>query len=228
MLTRCGSVLLKLLPPLAFVLFLFALPRAYAPFIGAGAPSSAATFTHGVLSVAIPYHGARPGSGRLVAEIVDPEEHVLGRAERPVEIAEGDGSWQQSITPAKPIAFEDLVWQRVRYRFEYSDKAIPPITGVESISSILRRPVVRILGQTEFLAGSDAAVRILVSDAGNQDAALTGTVRAELLIPQQGSSLALLRAPQPPRYGRGSVSPSGRARRQIRYPLHRRHAHRFH
>ena len=40
------------------------------------------------VSVAIPYHGARRGSGRLIFEIVDPEEHVLGRAERPAEIAQ--------------------------------------------------------------------------------------------------------------------------------------------
>ncbi len=99
------------------------------------------------------------------------------------------GAWQQSIVPAKPIAFEDLVWQRVRYRFEYGDKEIPTIAGVESISRILRRPVVRLIGQTEYLAGSDAAIRVLVSDAGNEDAALTGTVRAELLIPQQRARL---------------------------------------
>ena len=184
---RGGSVLLKLLLPLSFVLLLIALAGAYAPFTQAGAPSPAATFRHGVLLVAIPYHGARPGSGKLVTEIVDPEDHVLGRTERPVEIAQSDGAWQQSIAPAKPIAFEDLVWQRVRYRFEYGDKEIPAIAGVESISRILRRPVVRMIGQTEFLAGSDAAIRVLVSDAGNDDAALTGTVRAELLIPQQSA-----------------------------------------
>jgi A-macroglobulin TED domain/Alpha-2-macroglobulin family/Carboxypeptidase regulatory-like domain/MG2 domain/A-macroglobulin receptor binding domain/Alpha-2-macroglobulin bait region domain len=182
---RGGSVLLKLLLPFSLVLLLIALAGAYAPFTAAGPPSPAATFTHGVLLVAIPYHGARPGSGKLIAEIVDPEEHVLGRAERPVEIAKSDGAWQQSIAPAKPIAFEDLVWQRVRYRFEYGEKEIPAITGVESISRILRRPVVHLIGQTEYLAGSDAAIRVLVSDAGNEDNALTGTVRAELLIPQQ-------------------------------------------
>jgi A-macroglobulin TED domain/Alpha-2-macroglobulin family/Carboxypeptidase regulatory-like domain/MG2 domain/A-macroglobulin receptor binding domain/Alpha-2-macroglobulin bait region domain len=182
---RGGSVLLKFLLPLSLVLLLIALAGAYAPFIEAGAPSPAATFTHGVLLVAVPYHGARPGSGKLITEIVDPEEQVIGRAERPVEIAKSDGTWQQSIAPTKPIAFEDLVWQRVRYRFEYGDKEIPAITGVESISRILRRPVVHVIGQTEYLAGSDAAIRVLVSDAGNEDAALTGTVRAELLIPQQ-------------------------------------------
>ena len=187
--TRCGRVPFQRLLALSLVLLLLAIAGAYAPFTEAGVPSPAATFTHGVLSVAIPYHGARPGSGKLVAELVDPEEHVLGRTERRFEIAQGDGSWQQSIAPVKPIAFEDLVWQRVRYRFEYGDKSIPAITGVEAISRILRRPVVRILGQTEFLAGSQAAIRILVSDAGNEDAALTGTVRAELLIPQQQARL---------------------------------------
>ncbi len=185
MLTRGRSVLPKLLLPLFFVLLLIAIAGAYAPSTPAGASSAAAMFRHGVLSVAIPYHGARPGSGKLIAEIVDPEENVLGRVERPVSIAKSDGTWQESIAPAKPIAFEDLVWQRLRYRFEYSDQAIPPVSGVESIARILRRPVVRILGQTEYLAGSDAAIRVLVSDAGDEDAGLTGGVRAELLIPHQ-------------------------------------------
>ena len=62
---RGGSVLLKLLLPLSFVLLLIALAGAYAPFTEAGAPSPSATFTHGVLLVAIPYHGARPGSAML-------------------------------------------------------------------------------------------------------------------------------------------------------------------
>src|SRR3984885_5190080 len=184
MLTRSRGFLRQRLLPLSFLLLLVVLAALYASFTEAAAPSSA-TFTHGVLSVAIPYHGARPGSGRLIAEIVDPEEDILGRIERPVNITKNDGAWQESIAPAKRIAFEDLVWQRVRYRFEYSDKAIPAITGVESISRILRRPVVRMLGQTEYLAGSDAAIRLLVSDAGNDDSALTGAIHAELLIPHE-------------------------------------------
>ena len=80
--TRGGSVLLKLLLPLSFIMSIIALAGADAPFSEAGAPSPSASYTHGVLLVAIPYHGARPGSGKLITEIVDPEEHVLGRAER--------------------------------------------------------------------------------------------------------------------------------------------------
>src|ERR1700683_3169134 len=104
MLTRGRSVLLKLLLPLSFGLLLIAIAAAYAPLTGAGASAAAAIFRHGVLSVAIPYHGARPGSGKLIAEIVDPEGHVLGRVERPGAIAKSDGTWQQSIAPTKSIA----------------------------------------------------------------------------------------------------------------------------
>ena len=100
------------------------------------------------LHVTIPYHSAQAGSGRLVAEILDPEDHVLGRAERTVEIAKGDGSWQQVIAPAKPIPYEEIIWQRTRYRFEYDGNDLPAIEEIESVSEILRRPVVHILGQT--------------------------------------------------------------------------------
>ncbi len=102
--TRGGSVLLKFFLPLSFVLLLIALAGTYAPFKAAGAPSPAARFTHGVLLVAIPYHGEHPGSGKLITEILDPEEHILGRTEQQVEIAKSDGTWQQSIAHAKPIA----------------------------------------------------------------------------------------------------------------------------
>jgi uncharacterized protein YfaS (alpha-2-macroglobulin family) len=145
----------------------------------------AATYTRGSLSITIPYHSARSGRGRLVAEIIDPEDHVLGRAERTADIGTGDSTWQQVIKPEKPIPFEDIVWQRLRYRFEYAANQTPAIEGVESISRILRRPVVHILGQTEYLAGSHAAIRVIVSDANNNDAAAPGTIRIELLIPDK-------------------------------------------
>src|SRR5271154_7166679 len=78
----------------------------------------AATYSHGNLSVTIPYHSTQAGSGRLVVEILDPEDHILGRAVHAVQIAQGDGSWQQVIVPEKAIPYEDIVWQRLRYRFE--------------------------------------------------------------------------------------------------------------
>ena len=151
----------------------------------------AATYTHGNLSVTIPYHSIRSGSGRLVAEIIDPEDHVIGRVEHTADIGTGDSSWQQVIKPEKPIPFEDIVWQRLRYRFEYADgeahNQAAAIEGIESISQILRRPVVHIIGQTEYLAGSHAAIRIIVSDANNNDVAEPGTIRVELLVPNKSA-----------------------------------------
>ena len=144
----------------------------------------AAIYSHRGLSFTIPYQSTHAGSGRLTTEILDPEDHILARVERAVTIAKGDGSWQQVITPEQPIPFDDIIWQCMRYRFEYNDSTLPAIEGIESISQILRRPVVHILGQTQYLAGSEAAIRVIVSDA-NSDIAEIGTLRIELLIPNQ-------------------------------------------
>ena len=174
---------LSFLLPLTLVL----LAALAIPFlIDARAQQPTATYTHGNLSVTLPYHSTRAGSGKLTAQILDPEDHILGQVERTVDIAKGDGAWQQVITPGKAISFEDIVWQRVRYRFEYNDgDNLPPIEGIEPISKILRRPVVRILGETRYLAGSQAAVRVIVSDATNNDVSETGTIDIELLLPDE-------------------------------------------
>jgi uncharacterized protein YfaS (alpha-2-macroglobulin family) len=177
-----------------------------------------ATYTRGTLSVTIPYRSTRTASGKLIAEILDPEDHVLGHSERNLDIDKGDGSWQQSITPDQPIAFEDIIWQRIRYRFEYADGALPAIEGIESISQILRRPIVRILGQSEYLAGSQAAIRIVVSDASQSDdapsAIRTGTVRVELIVPTQSAEPT--QKPRPLFSGR--LNRRGTLEAQFRFP----------
>jgi len=167
----------------------------------------AATYSHRGLSVTIPYQSTNAGSGRLITEILDPEDHILGRVERAVDIAKGDGSWQQVITPEKLIPFDDIIWQRMRYRFEYNDSTFPAIEGIESISQILRHPVVHILGQTQYLAGSEAAIRVIVSDA-NSDIAETGMLHIELLIPNQ--------SPRPLFSGR--LNRRGTVEAQFRFP----------
>jgi hypothetical protein len=145
-----------------------------------------AAYARGILAVTIPYHAEQAGSGKLTVEILDPEEHTLGRTEAEVQIAKGDGVWQRTIRPEQPIPFDEIVWQRVRYRFVSNGDRITPVTieGVESISQILRRPVVRILGQKEYLAGSRAAIRVLVSDSQSNQAQ-AGSLRIDLLIPNQ-------------------------------------------
>lgn len=195
---------LSLLLPFALVL---AVTAGILSFARARTPQLAATYSHGGLSVTIPYQSTHTGAGRLVAEILDPEDHILGRAERTVEIAKGDGSWREVITPQKPIPFDDIVWQRMHYRFEYNDGTLPAIEGIESISQILRRPVVHILGQTQYLAGSEAAIRVIVSEA-NSDIAETGTLRMELLIPKQSPRLLFS----------GRLNRRGTVEAQFRFP----------
>jgi hypothetical protein len=52
------------------------------------------------------------------------------------------------------------------------------------MSEILRRPVVRIIGDTRYLAGSQAEVRVIVSDANNNDISEPGTIHIDLLRPK--------------------------------------------
>jgi len=135
----------------------------------------AATYAHGSLALTIPYHADHPGPGTLTTEILDPEDHVVAASERTIETKQGDGIWQQSIPTNLP--YEDLIWQRIHYRFVAKDR--DPIEATEAISGILRRPVVHLLGQTEYLSNSNAVLRLVVSD-GVTNAPQTGTLHIDL------------------------------------------------
>ncbi len=189
---------------------------AFAALLALGALSSlvqpqalqlAATYRHGNLLVTIPYNSPEEGSGKLTVEILDPEDKSLGRVERTVEIRKGSGSWQQTIAPAEPIPFEDILWQRIRYRFEYDNAKLPAIEGIESISQIIRRPVVRVFGEKDYIAGSQAAIRVIVSEA-NSNAAQTGTLHIALLVPK-GEPLPLFS---------GSLNRRGTVEAGFRFP----------
>jgi hypothetical protein len=151
----------------------------------AGGPVSSlvATYAHGVLHVTIPYRGAETGSGRLTVEVLDPEDDVLGRAQRDLQVNASAGRWKEEIRLEKPLSLEDLVWHRLRYRFEYDDRKMGALEGQESISQILRRAVMHILAQQSYFAGGQAAVRVIVTDSDNQPIAGRGSVQIELLEP---------------------------------------------
>ncbi|HEV2964795.1 MAG TPA: MG2 domain-containing protein [Candidatus Angelobacter sp.] len=154
-------------------------------FYPASSDTTGATYSHGVLHVAIPYKAAHAGTGQLMVEVLDPEDHVLGRAQRSLDVTEGKGRWQEEIKLDKPLPTEDVVWDRVRYRFEYSDGKDAALEGTESISQILRTPVVHILGQQSYLTGGLAAVRVVVTDSKNEIIAGPGSVRIQLVSSDQ-------------------------------------------
>src|SRR5229473_4450425 len=137
------------------------------PFQTADGKTAVVTYSRGVLHVSIPYHAVHAGDGKLTVEVLDPEDKVLGRAETQIAVGEGYGRWQEEVRLDKPLSVDDLVWHRVRYRYAYDDQKAAALEGTESISQILRTPVVHILGQQAYLSGGPAAVRVIVTDSKN-------------------------------------------------------------
>lgn len=155
----------------------FRLPRVEA----AGKPS--VTLAGTKLLVAIPYQLQRAGSGRLQMELLDPEDHLLGHAEETVIAEDGKGRWRAELQLEKPLPVEDLVWQRLRYRFSFAGEKSRAIDEIASVSEILRRPVLHLFAQSSYLAGSQAAVRLIVTDTDNEPIAGAGDVHVELVQP---------------------------------------------
>src|ERR1035441_8127703 len=168
----------------------------------------AATYTSGTLRVTIPFHRLQAGAGELAVEVLDPEDAVLGRAQRPVDVAAESGSWREEIPLAKALSVDDLVWHRLRYRFVYAGRKDAAAQGTESISEILRTPVVHILGQQSYLTGGAAAVRVIVTDSKNEAIAGPGTARIELLAPSQSPRVLFT----------GPLNRRGTTEAQFRFP----------
>ncbi len=165
----------------------FAAFTAFTCLCGAGADGESlrAIYSHRELSLVIPYHGSHAGAGTLAVELLDPEDRVLGRAEREARISDGDGRWRILLPVAKSIAYDDLVWERVRYRFTYGDEKVAALEETRSVGEILRRPVVRVVGQNTYLSGGEAAIRVLVTDSDNRPIPGDSSVHVELLVPKE-------------------------------------------
>jgi uncharacterized protein YfaS (alpha-2-macroglobulin family) len=152
--------------------------------------SPVATYSHGILHVTIPHASA---TGQLTVDILDPEDHAIGTYTRQVA---GDAAWTADIKLTTPVALDDLVWHRLRYR-------CGAVSGTESISQILRTPVLRMLGQQSYFSGGQAAVRVIVTDSKNEPVAGRSTLRIELAgqslfngpLNQRGTTEAQLRFP---------------------------------
>src|ERR1700680_2894334 len=107
--------------------------------------SVTATYTRGILHASIPYAASRTGAGQLTVEVLDPEGQTLASIEQAVEIAVTRGTWQEDLKLTKALATEELVWDRLLYQFVYDGEKQPAIKGIDSISQVLRMPVMHIL-----------------------------------------------------------------------------------
>jgi hypothetical protein len=178
------------------------------PSQAAKANTAVVTYTRGIVNVTIPYHSAHPGDGKLTVEVLDPEDKVLGRAQTQVSMREGDGRWQEKFRLDKSLGVDDLVWHRLRYRYEYNDQKTAALAGTESISQILRTPVVHILGQQSYLSGALAAVRVIVTDSKNEVIPGEGTVLINLAVGDQKPRILFL----------GRLNRRGTTEAQFRFP----------
>ncbi len=138
-----------------------------------------ATYSRGTLNVSVPFAAPANGAGQVSMELLGADDEVLAQSSVPAQVVQGKGVWQQSLRLAKPLPIEDLVWQRLRYRFTYSNSK-ETVEGSESISEILRMPVLRIMGQQSYLSGGAAAVRVIVMDSKNEPINGASTARIEL------------------------------------------------
>ncbi len=144
-----------------------------------------AIYSHADLQVTIPFKAPRAGRGQLTVEVLNPEDEVLGHSKQAVSAREGSGVWQAKLKLATTVGVDDLVWHRLRYRFAYIDQREPVLQGTESISRILRTPVIRVLGQQSYLTGGPAAIRVIVSDSQSETISGPGSVRIDLAAPNQ-------------------------------------------
>ena len=152
------------------------------PFQAASHVSSpVATYSQGLLRLTIPYEALHAGTGRFTVELLDPEDQAIGHTQQQVKITARNGQLQSEVGLEKSLAIDDLVWHRVRYRFEYDDASKPDLEGTESISQILSRPVIHILGQQSYIAGGQAAVRVIVTDTKDETMSGRGSIQIELL-----------------------------------------------
>jgi hypothetical protein len=143
-----------------------------------------AVYAHNALSLTVPYVTERNGEVELTAEVLSPEDRMLGRAVHWERVVRGDAVWNTEIELLETMRLEEVIWQRVRFRLRYADEKEAAVEQILSISEILRRPRMRILAQRSYIAGAKAAVRVIVASGapdGSAEAMSDGTVRIELL-----------------------------------------------
>jgi hypothetical protein len=151
-----------------------------------------AVYFRDALSFSVPYEAAHSGEAELKLELLSPEDRVLGEVERWKRVGEGSAVWNARMTLREPMTLDELVWQRVRYTLRYKDQVAPDLEEIRSLSEILERPVLRVLGQRSYIAGAPAAMRMIVaSSRAGETAAMVrrGTVKIELLDPDHGPRL---------------------------------------
>ena len=170
---------------------LFFLTAALAALIYTAAPgdrvfasgdSLGAIYLDGTLRVSIPYDEAVARSHTLRAEIVAPDDKPIAEVKRAVSPAREPGPWEVSFDVDKKIPLEDLVWHRLRI-------GTGPTSRVVSLSEILHLPVVRLLAQRAYAAGSRASVRVIAVDSKTGEPLRDSRIKLDLVNGEAATAL---------------------------------------
>ncbi|MBL8219150.1 MAG: carboxypeptidase regulatory-like domain-containing protein, partial [Bryobacterales bacterium] len=143
------------------------------------AGSVTAVYSRGAVRVSIAEQLPRGGEGILRVEVLNPEDAVVGHVHRLVSAKAGITAWQESVALFQPLALDELVWHRLRYRFTYLDGLVGA-KEIVSISQVLRQPIVHVVSQSTYASGAPAAVRLVVTEANSGKAVTSGDVQVSL------------------------------------------------
>ncbi len=142
-----------------------------------------AVFRPGTLEVTIPYLTSQKlGRGTLNIEILGPDNKVIASHSESDQLNAGEqGVWKAKLAIPATLQREDIVWHRLQYRFSSPQStADAEPAGIHAISSILRFPVVRVLGQQQYGVGSPSAVRLVAVDGFDGSPLTQGTLELAL------------------------------------------------
>ncbi|HKV47118.1 MAG TPA: carboxypeptidase regulatory-like domain-containing protein [Candidatus Acidoferrales bacterium] len=187
----------------------------FAGTLGSAEPNTiSAVYAHNTLSFTVPYEAVHSGEAVLRLEVLDPEDHVIGQTEHHAHVAEGSVVWNAQVELHEPMPLAELIWQRTRFTLAYDNQTVPDMEDIRSLSEILVRPVMHILAQRSYIAGAQAAMRVIVESANHDQVAPIGqgTIRIELIDSSHGSGRA------PMLLFAGSLDHRGSVGAQFRFP----------
>ena len=122
-----------------------------------------AVYFRDALAFSVPYEAAHSGEAELKLELLSPEDHVLGEVKRHKRVTEGSAVWNARMFLGERMPLDELVWQRMRFTLRYENQTSPDLEEIRSLSEILERPMLRVLGQRSYIAGAPAAMRVIVT-----------------------------------------------------------------
>lgn len=179
---RHGRPMRAVLPLVAAALVALIYTAAPREMVFASGDSLGATYRDGTLRVNVPYDETVARSHTLRVEILAPDDKPVAEATKAVAPSREAEPWEVSFKVDKGIPLEDLVWHRLRI-------GTGPAAKIVSLSEILHLPVVRVLAQRAYAAGSRASVRVIAVDSKTGAPLRDSRVRLDLVSGEAATPL---------------------------------------